>query len=86
MADVSTELVYEVLKQVQQEIRNLGDGQNEVRQELISIRGQLISINQDTSNIYGMLSRQDGRLDKIERRLELRELAERPQEPYEPSP
>jgi len=86
MADVSTELVYEVLKQVQQEIRNLGDGQNEVRRELISIRGQLISINQDTSNIYGMLSRQDGRLDKIERRLELRELAERPQEPYEPSP
>ncbi|KFB10291.1 hypothetical protein [Nitratireductor basaltis] len=71
MADVSTELVYEVLKQVQQEIRNLRDGQNEVRQELISIRGQLISINQDTSNIYGMLSRQDGRLDKIERRLEL---------------
>ncbi|WP_336056255.1 hypothetical protein [Nitratireductor sp. CH_MIT9313-5] len=86
MADVSTELVYEVLKQVQQEIRNLGDGQNEVRQELISIRGQLISINQDTSNIYGMLSRQDGRLDKIERRLELQELADRPQEPYEPSP
>lgn len=86
MADVNTELVYEVLKQVQQEIRNLGDGQNEVRRELISIRGQLISINQDTSNIYGMLSRQDGRLDQIEPRLELRELAERPQEPYEPSP
>lgn len=84
MAEVNAELLYQVLKQVQHDIRNLKDGQSEMRQELISIRGQLISINQDTSNIYGMLSRHDDRLEPIEHGLELREMAERSHKPYDP--
>jgi hypothetical protein len=36
------------------------------------------------NNIYGVLQRIDSRLDRFERRLELRELAEPPQRPYDP--
>ena len=34
-------------------------------------------------NIYGILSHHDDRLERIERRLEIRELAE-PQRPFDP--
>ena len=37
----------------------------------------------DIHNMYGVLARHDERLERIERRLEIRELAEA-QKPYEP--
>jgi hypothetical protein len=83
MADVTNELIFEVLKSLQHDVRMLKDAQNEVKQELISIRGHLLSIQNDVHNIYGILGRHDDRLDRIERRLELRELAET-QKPYGP--
>ncbi|CAN0653024.1 SlyX protein [Nitratireductor aquimarinus] len=83
MGDVTNELLYEVLKSMQGRLDKLEAGQSEIRQELISIRGHMIAIQQDTHNIYGMLGRHD---ERIERRLELRELAEGPQKPYDPSP
>jgi hypothetical protein len=83
MTSVTNELIYEVLKGLQQDVRLLKDGQAEIRQELISVRGQLVAISQDINNIYGMLGRHEERLDRIERRLELRELAE-PQRPFDP--
>lgn len=84
MAEITNELMYEVLKSLQHDIRLLKDGQTEIKQELISIRGHLISMQNDIHNIYGILGRRDDRLDRIERRLELRELAEQSQRPYEP--
>jgi hypothetical protein len=42
----------------------------------------MIAIQSDIHNIYGVLGRHDERLDRIERRLELRELAE-PQRPFD---
>ncbi|MCC5777729.1 hypothetical protein H7H48_01585 [Nitratireductor sp. B36] len=86
MGDVTNELLYEVLKSMQGRLDKLEAGQSEIRQELISIRGHMIAIQQDTHNIYGMLGRHDDRLERIERRLELRELAQGPQKPYDPSP
>jgi hypothetical protein len=47
------------------------------------MRLNLVSVHQDLNNMYGILGRHEERLDRIERRLELRELAE-PQKPYEP--
>ncbi|MDI6027588.1 hypothetical protein QBK99_15460 [Corticibacterium sp. UT-5YL-CI-8] len=82
MTAVTNELIYEILKSLQGDIRQLKDGQAEIRHELIAIRSQLISINQDISNIYGVLGRHELRLDRIERRLELREFAET-QNPFE---
>jgi len=84
MAEVTNELIFEVLKSLHADVRVLKDGQREIKQELISIRGQLIAMNQDIHNIYGILSRHDERLDRIEKRLELHEFAE-PQNPYRPS-
>ena len=55
----------------------------EIKAELNGVRGHMISIQGDIHNIYGIPSRHDERLDRIERRLELRELAE-PQRPFEP--
>lgn len=83
MAEVSNELIYEILKAMQADIRLLKDGQGEIKQELIAVRGTMVSMQQDINNIYGILARHDERLDRIERRLELRELAEA-QGPYEP--
>ena len=83
MAEVSNELIYETLKAMQADIRLLEHGQGEIKQELIAVRGTMVSMQQDINNIYGILARHDERLDRIERRLELRELAEA-QGPYEP--
>ena len=90
MAEVSNELIYEILKAMQADIRLLKDGQGEIKQELIAVRGTMVSMQQDINNIYGILARHDERLDRIERRLDrierrldLRELAEA-QGPYEP--
>ncbi|EKF19690.1 hypothetical protein [Nitratireductor pacificus] len=82
MGEVTNELLYEVLKSVQGRLDKMDAGQSEIRQELISMRGHLIAIQQDTHNIYGMLARHEDRLERIE----LRELAEGPQKPYDPSP
>ncbi|MFC5583650.1 hypothetical protein ACFPOD_00865 [Nitratireductor kimnyeongensis] len=86
MGDVTNELPYEILKSMQGRMDKLEAGQSEIRQELISIRGHMIAIQQDTHNIYGILGRHHDRPERIERRLELRELAEGPQKPYDPSP
>ena len=82
MAEVTNDLISEVLKDLQSDIRLLKDGQEEIKQELILVRGHMISVQQDTQNIHGILARHDDRLDRMEKRLELRELAEKSQFPY----
>ncbi|MEZ5804629.1 MAG: hypothetical protein R3E51_14460 [Rhizobiaceae bacterium] len=84
MAEVTNELIYEVLRGVQSDIRQLKDGQSEIRHEIVAMRLNLVSIHQDLNNIYERLARHDERLDRIEHRLELRELAEKSQAPYTP--
>jgi hypothetical protein len=49
-----------------------------------SVRGTLVSIQADIHNMYGVLARHDDRLERIERRLEVRELAE-PHRPFDPT-
>lgn len=85
MADVTNELIHEVLKRIQHDISEMRQDLRETKVEVNAIRGHLLAIQGDTSNLYGILARQDQRLDRIERRLELRELAE-PQHPFEPHP
>ena len=76
MVEVTNELMHEVLKGIHGELRSTKDGQADIRQEIISLRLAMLGVQNDVHNIYGMLARQDDRLDRIERRLELRELAE----------
>ena len=83
MAEVTSELHYEMVKKIQPRLDGVEHGIREVKQELISIRGHTLSMQNDIHNIYAKLDRQDESLERIERRLELREPAE-PQRPYEP--
>jgi hypothetical protein len=77
MADVTPELMYEVLKSVQarlaqvdgkvDELRHgvqaLGTSQNGIRQEITGIHEEILGIH--------ALIRHEGRLDRIDRRLDL---------------
>ncbi len=83
MAEVTNELIYEILKGIQFRLDKIEAGIDELRQGHNAMRGHMISIQTDISNIYGILGRHDQRLERIEKRLELHEFAE-PHTPYRP--
>jgi hypothetical protein len=85
MVEVTNELMYELMKEFHQRFDTLDFRLTEVKSELQSMRGTLVSVQHDIHNIYGILGRYDDRLDRIERRLGLRDMAE-PSRPYEPHP
>lgn len=76
MANVTNDLMYELLKRMNTDILELRQDVSEVKKELNVIRGHMVGIQGDIHNIYSILGRHDDRLERIERRLELRELAE----------
>ena len=75
MAEVTNELIFEVLKQVQQRLDRVDQKVDEIKSELNALRGHQVSMLQDFQNVYGILGRYDVRLDHIERRLELSDAA-----------
>ncbi len=85
MADVTNELMYELMKLVQADISDIKIGQRDLKAEVNAMRGAMISLHQDMHNIHTALARHDLRLDRIETRLELRELSEA-QARFEPHP
>ncbi|WP_246701681.1 hypothetical protein [Rhizobium terricola] len=76
MADQSQELLFEILRKLQSDMSILKDGQRETRQEINSLRNYMHLIQGDMNNLRGTMSQMLDRLDRIENRLELRELAE----------
>lgn len=74
MAEVSNELIFEVLKQVQQRLDRVDHKIDEIKSELNALRGHQISMQQDLQKVYGIFGRSDVRLDHIERSLELSEV------------
>lgn len=83
MVEVTNDLIYEILKNIQGRVGRMEHGIGEIRHEVVSIRLTQMGIQNDIHNMYGILARNDERLDRIERRLDLREFAE-PQRPYRP--
>jgi chromosome segregation ATPase len=81
MAEVTNELPYELMKRFHERFDKLDHGISEEKQELISIRGPMLSMQNDVHNIYAKLDRHEQQLERIEHRLELRELAE-PHTPF----
>jgi hypothetical protein len=75
MAEVTNDLMYEVLEQVQSDVAGLKDAWLENTAALNAIRTHMIAQSQHIQNIYAMLARHDGRLARIERRLEITEPA-----------
>ena len=76
MADVTNELMYELLKKLNARFDKVDASVGELRSEMINMRGTMIGIQQDIHNLYTTLVRHETRLDRIENRLELRELQE----------
>lgn len=85
MAEVTSELMLELLKRVHADTADIKLGQRELRSDMNAIRGTLVSVHQDIRNIHTTLARHETRLDRIENRLELREFQEA-QIRFEPQP
>jgi len=83
VSEVTNDLMFELVKRVHHEIGELRQDVSETKRELNVMRGHIVATQSDIHNIYGILARQDDRLERIDRRLDLRELAEA-QRPYEP--
>jgi len=71
MANVSNELLYEILKKIQEQLARLEDGQRGIQEELRALREHQLAMQRDIGNIYDRLARFEVRLERIERRLEL---------------
>lgn len=78
MAEVSNDLIYEVLKAMQTRLGTLDEGLREVRGELkgmrISLQAQQVQMNAvqtDVGNLYEAFGALDSRLARIERRLDI---------------
>ena len=82
MAEVSSDLIYEVLKAVQQRLSTIEAKLGEVDGRLHTLAIRMDGLRTETAaahagieNIYQTLSHSDGRLARIEKRLELVEHA-----------
>ena len=78
MADVTPDLMFEVLKAVQVRLAQVDGKIDELKQEMQAsrtsqngIRQEITSVFQEISGIHATLVRHEGRLDRIEKRLEL---------------
>ena len=74
MAEVSAELVYEVLKQLQDRMSSFDRKLDEIKSEMQAMRIHSVAVQHDIQNIYAILTRHDVRLERIERRLEISEV------------
>jgi len=75
MADVTNDLIYEVLKSIQLDVERLRTDMREVKSEVQAVRSYLMGVQQDIGNIYATLGDHGERLDRIETRLGLLEPA-----------
>lgn len=77
MPEVTAELMFEVLKSVQARLAQVDGKIDELKQEMQAsrtsqngIRQEITSVFQEISGVHATLVRHEGRLDRIERRLE----------------
>jgi chromosome segregation ATPase len=81
MPEISSELIYEVLKSMQARQAKMDDKIDEMSQGLQAVRLSLNSVRQEEivgvhtelASIHATLIRHEGRLDRIERRLEIQD-------------
>jgi hypothetical protein len=78
MADISNELIYEVLKSVQARLVQVDGKADENKNDMLALATQITSVHHDALSIHhelggvhATLIRHEQRLDPIERRLEL---------------
>ena len=74
IADVGDESMYEVFKQLQSDMAGMKDAWLESNVRLNAMQGHMIGLQQDV-HIHSMLTGHDARLQRIERRLDIVEVA-----------
>jgi len=81
MADVTPEPMFEVLKSVQARLAQVDGKIDELKQEMQAsrtsqngIRQEITSVFQEVSGIHVTLVRHEGRMNRIETRLELNDV------------
>jgi len=75
MAEATNDLLYEVLKSMQDRLTRMDIKLDEVKGELQAIRQHQLATSQEVGNIYVKLSRHDDQLTRIDTRLGLLEPA-----------
>lgn len=75
MAEVTNDLLYEVLRSMQHDLGSVKADIRDVKGELQAMRTHMTGLGQGISNIYNILGRHDDRLARIETRLGLLEPA-----------
>ncbi|OLP61384.1 hypothetical protein BJF93_00075 [Xaviernesmea oryzae] len=76
MTDVTQELLHELLRRTHARFDKLDHSISELRSDGLVIRSQLHNMQGDINNLHSTFAHIEHRLDRIENRLELRELAE----------
>lgn len=71
MAEVTNDLLYDVLKSMQARLGRMDDKLDEVKLELQAIRGHQVAVQQDVANIYSRLGHLDDRVERVNARLGL---------------
>jgi hypothetical protein len=78
MAAVTNGLIYEVLKAMQARLGNMEESMREIRGEVRALRNGMAAIDSrmgafhmDLANIYEASGAMEGRMSRIERRLEI---------------
>jgi hypothetical protein len=73
MAEVTNELMYEILKRLRPDMAELKEGQRQTNARLNALTTHVLGLHQDVANIYATMTRHELRLERIERRLEIAE-------------
>ena len=73
MAEVTSGQIHEVVKSMQERMGRTETTLGAVKSDIQSVRMNAVSMPQDLMNPHRMLGRRDARLNRIERRLDLRE-------------
>ena len=85
MTDLSQDLIFEILRKIQADISSLKDGQRDIRHDINGLRNHMHVLQGDINSLQSSTTQILDRVDSIDNRLELRELAEA-QARFEPHP
>jgi site-specific recombinase len=85
MSEAMQGFIHELMRRFHQRVDKADSGIRDLRNETSALRLLIQACQSDINNIYIMMHQHDDRLDRIENRLELRELAEA-QARFEPHP
>ncbi|WP_349364328.1 MAG: hypothetical protein ABL307_03035 [Roseitalea porphyridii] len=71
MADQTQELMFEILKNLQGEVRMLREGQRDIKEELIAVRLHQHAAQGELNALLSRMGGVENRLERIERRLDI---------------